>query len=76
MKTYTIRKMRKGITSDHTGTVEELTKYFSYTLEIGNSWNRKINRHPKTIKSLLTNLQNSYAEKEASCYERTSVELV
>ena len=58
------------------GTLEYLIGYFSYTLEIGNSWNRKINRTPKTIKSFVTNLQKSYEEKEASCYERTFVDLV
>lgn len=59
-----------------TGTLEELIGYFSYTLEIGNSWNKKISRSPKTIKSFVSNLQASYEEKEASCYNRTSVELV
>jgi hypothetical protein len=58
------------------GTLEYLIGYFGYTLEIGNSWNRKINREPKSIKSFVTNLQKSYEEKEASCYERTFVELI
>lgn len=77
MKTYQVK-------IDHTrrgekvvsGTLEELINYFGYTLEIGNSWNKKINRTPKTIKSFVTNLQKSYEEKEASCYERTFVSLV
>jgi len=54
----------------------ELIGYFSYTLEIGHSWNPKISKQPKTIKSFITNLNKSYHEKEASCYERTSVELI
>ena len=58
------------------GTISELTKYFSYTLEVGNSWNKRINKNPKTIKSFVTNLQNSYSEKESSCYNRTYVELM
>jgi hypothetical protein len=58
------------------GTLEYLIGYFGYTLEIGNSWNRKINRTPKTIKSFVTNLQKAFEEKEASCYERTFVDLV
>lgn len=59
------------------GTIDYLiNNYFGYTLEIGNSWNKKIQRYPKTIRSFVINLQKSYEEKESSCYERTSVELV
>ena len=79
MKLYTIVIRRSGpvhndereVTRDLAGLIE----YFSYTLEVGASWNNKINRNPKTIKSFLTNLQNSYEEKEASCYNRTHVSL-
>lgn len=67
---------RPNRVNTQTGTVEELTQYFSYTLEIGNSWNNKISRNPKTIKSLVSNLQKSYDEKEGSCYDRTSVKLI
>lgn len=46
------------------GTLEELIEAFSYTLEVGESWqhergNKKINRNPKTIQSLCTNLENA-----------------
>lgn len=59
------------------GTLDYLVnQYFGYTLEIGNSWNKKITRYPKTIKSFVSNLQKSYEEKEAQCYERTFVSLV
>ena len=58
------------------GTLEELINYFSYALEIGNSWDRRINRNPKTIKSFIINLQKSYEEKESACYNRTSVSLI
>jgi hypothetical protein len=58
------------------GTLEYLIEYFCYTFEIGNSWNKKINKKPKTIRSFVTNLQNSYEELEVSCYERTFVELI
>lgn len=58
-----------------TGDLAYLLNYFSYTLECGNSWNKKINRYPKTIKSFIKNLQASYEEKEAACYNRTFVEL-
>ena len=45
-------------------TVAEAVDYFGYTLEVGASWahekgNRKINRNPTTIKSLITNLNNA-----------------
>jgi hypothetical protein len=81
-KKYTIRTTRFGRSlkeprvSEVTETLEGLKKYFSYTFEIGYSWNNKINTNPKTINSFVTNLQKSYEEKEANCYDRTSVELV
>jgi hypothetical protein len=45
-------------------TVEEAVVYFGYTLECGASYahergNKKINRNPKNINSLLTNLNNA-----------------
>jgi len=58
-----------------TGTLEELKKYFSYTLEVGNSWDKKVNMNPKNITSFVNNLQRAYEAKEAQCYDRTSVEL-
>lgn len=78
-KTYTIIKSRSGRSrndsSEITGTLEYLTNYFSYTLEIGASWNKKINRYPKTIKSFISNVQMAFEEKEACCYDRTHIEL-
>ena len=61
----TVEKHRMGSTSKNTteGTIQELTKYFSYTLECGNIYNSKINRTPKTIKSLISNLEKTYDEK-------------
>jgi hypothetical protein len=75
-KEHTIKKMRKGRENLITGTLEYLQGYFNYTLECGASWNRKINPEPKTIKSFVKNLQMSYEETEASCFERTSIELI
>ena len=82
-KLYNIRMRRIGRSSDsdmETGprTIDELKKYFGYTLEIGRSWNSKI-KHPsdiKTIKQLMTALEKSYEEKEASCYTRTMLTLI
>ena len=64
MKTFTICTERRGRITETTGTIAELTQYFSYTLECGRSWqyergNKKINTQPKTIKSLITNLNNA-----------------
>lgn len=75
MKTYTIVKTRRGNESEYSGTVEELTKTFSYTLECGNSWNSKINRNPKTAKSLVTALNKSVDETMGSCYDPDYYEL-
>ena len=78
-KTFIVKKVDGG-RNDRTryvvGTLQGLIDYFSYTLEIGNSWNRKINRNPTNIKSFIKNLQASYAEKEANLYNRTFVDLV
>ena len=80
-KTYTIKTSKSRMGGDsreniQTGTLSELTKYFGCTLEVGNSWDKKIKRFPTTINSFVTNLQKSYEEIEASCYDRTSVYLV
>lgn len=45
-------------------TVEEAVRYYSYTLSCGAGYqhergNKKINCQPKTIKSLITNLNNA-----------------
>ena len=58
------------------GTLDELKAYFSYIMEIGTSWNKKINPNPKTIKSFVSNLQKAFAEQEAQIYNRTFVELI
>lgn len=74
-KTYTI-KITKKTECEVKGTLDELIEYFSHTLAIGHSWNKKIDRKPKTIKSFVKNLQMAYTAKEISCYERTFVELI
>lgn len=74
-KTYTVIKSYRGKDYEVQGTLEELISYFGYTLEVGHSWNSKIKRNPTTIKSFILNLQKSYEEKEAACYERTFVRL-
>lgn len=69
MKTYTIVKTRKGKEREQTGTIEELVKYYGYTLECGNSWNNKINRNPKTIKGLVNALNKSVEETQSGSYD-------
>lgn len=51
------------VETEYTGTIEELTEVFSYTLLCGNSWNPKIERNPKSIKGLVNNINKSYQEK-------------
>jgi hypothetical protein len=83
-KLYNIVYSRSGRSSSgresETGfkTLDELKSYFGYTLEIGRSWNQKI-KHPNditTIKQFMTALEKSYGEKEANCYDRTSLTLI
>ncbi len=75
MKTYTIIKTKKGRVFEISGTVEELTKHFSYPLLVAASHGQKINQHPTTIKSLMSNLNKALDFNEGRCYERTSLEL-
>jgi hypothetical protein len=75
-KTYKVKKVYKNRETIIEGTLQYLIDYFSYTLEIGNSWNPKISRNPKTIKSFISNLEKSFEEKEGACYERTSIYLI
>lgn len=68
-KTYKIEELRvslyrDNITKIYEGTLDELCEMFSYTLEKGRSWqhergNKKINLHPASIRSLVTNLNNA-----------------
>lgn len=60
--------------------IEAAVKYYAYTLEKGASWshekgNAKINRNPKTAKSLITNLNNSENNAAANGYSNISYEL-
>ena len=69
-KMFTIRISYRSGNVFFTGTVEQLVKYCGYTLEIGNSWNPKINRNPKTISTFISNYNKSIDEKQGSCYQR------
>ena len=76
MKKYAIEKYRKGRATVIEGTLDELTQYFSYTLLCGNSWNRKINRNPKSGAALVKALNQSVDETQGGCYDRDSYKLV
>ncbi len=64
-KTFTIeREGKTGSKTKQKGTLEELIKKNSYTLETGKSYekekgNKKIDLNPKSIKSLIKNLENA-----------------
>ena len=75
-KTHTIniRKERTGtVRTTQPLTINEAWEYFGYTLEKGASWqhekgNKKINRKPKTIDSLIKNLNNAVNNSAANGY--------
>lgn len=81
MKTYTIRISKSSLRGNHSdrtvyGTVPELTEYFGYTLEVGNSYNSKINTKPKTIRSLISNVQRSMDIMYGNTYTTERIELI
>jgi hypothetical protein len=69
-KIYTVYSYsRSGEKRYNSGTLEELIQYYSYTLEVGNSWNKKISRQPKTFSSFIKNVNASIDEKYSG-YDR------
>ena len=72
-KIYYINKYHRGRHTIIKGTIKGLTKYFSYTLDCGWSWNHKINTEPKTYKSLISNLNKAFHETQGSCYDQDYV---
>ena len=68
-------------TYSQVGTLEELIQSYGYSLEVGASWqheqgNKKINRTPKGIKTLVTNLYNAANNAAANGYSGCSFEEV
>ena len=62
MKEYYIKheNFLRGYFTIWRGTLEHLINdVFGYTLDCGNSWDNKINKNPKTGKSLVNNLNRS-----------------
>lgn len=63
------------------GTLPELVEAYSYTLECGASWSHekgrsKINRNPKSIKTLISNLNKAVDNTAANGYSGKQYELV
>ena len=74
-KIYTVvkTKHRNNSTSEQVGTIAELVEAYGYTLECGASWaheagNSKINKLPKTAKSLISNLNRAVNNSAADGY--------
>ena len=72
---------RPARTYEQTGTIDELVESYSYTLECGASWahekgNSKINRNPRTIKTLIKNLNNAVNNSAANGYAGETYSLV
>ena len=68
---YSITSERNGRERSKSGTLAELIEYYSYTLETGKSYehergNRKINLNPKSIVSLVQNLNNAKSNAAAN----------
>ncbi len=81
MKNYTVVTNRKGRSSEQSGTMPELLKYFGYTLECGKSYehekgNKKINLTPKSGSSLVKQLNNATNNSAANGWSDTSYELI
>ena len=87
-KTYTIIREKLGFmtgrdsSSESSGTLEELIKSHSYTLDCGRSYqhekgNKKIKyaSEIKTIKSLITNLNNAENNAAANGYSGVTYSL-
>lgn len=78
-KIYEVTKTIYGMarTRSYTlkGTLEELIEATRYTFEVGQSYNRKINLAPKTIKGFASNYEKALEEKQGCPVEVTYVEI-
>lgn len=78
-KIYQVTKNIYGMARTRTytlkGTLEELIEATRYTFEVGQSYNRKINLAPKTIKGFVSNYEKALEEKQDCPVEVTYVEI-
>ena len=56
-------------------TLKELIEATRYTFEVGQSYNRKINLAPKTIKGFISNYEKALEEKQGCPVEVAYVEI-
>ena len=80
-KIYKVKVTRDSIRgtreSVYEGTLEELsTEIFGYTLEVGHSYNAKVILRPKTIRSLISNLNKASRIQYGNTYTTETYELV
>ena len=75
-KIYNIKITRKGRERIVSNTLENLVEYFSYKLLSGSSYDSRVNKAPKTIKSLMSSLNRAVRATEESCYDQTCYELL
>jgi len=76
LKTYKVIQHRNGRETAFEGTLPELINTFAYTLEVGESYqhekgNKKINRNPKSITTLVSNLTAAKNNAAANGYSGT-----
>ena len=76
-----INSTDRGRTYEFEGTLVQLIECFSYTLECGACYQhekgrKKINKQPKTIKSLITNLYNAGNNSAANGYAGESYDFI
>ena len=83
VKVYKIegRRHRTDSVSTQEGTIAELVKAYKYTLECGESWqhekgNYKINTNPKTIATLVKNLNRAVNNSAANGYAGITYTLI
>lgn len=78
-KIYEVTKTIYGMVRTRTytlkGTLEELIEATRYTFEVGQSYNRKINLSPKTIKGFVSNYEKALEEKQGCPVKVTYVEV-
>ena len=77
VKLFKVISTRRNRESEFVGTIAELTQSFSYTLDCGYSYqhetgNKKINKTPKGIKSLVKNIDNAANNSAANGWSDTS----
>ena len=75
---YTIIKNRKGREVPVTDTLENLIRYFSYTLEKGNSWDKKVIKDPNKLMKMpidkfVSNLNRAKDAATGNGYDASTV---